>query len=65
MALVMSGGIFREESLRRYRDSSTREDVPLTIRTRTLVALWAVVVLLMAAGVVFALVLRTRMGGGA
>ena len=61
----MSGGVFREESLRRYRDSSRREDVPLTIRTGTLVALWAVVVLLLVAAGAFALLLWARMGGGA
>ncbi|MEV7009124.1 hypothetical protein [Streptosporangium sp. NPDC051022] len=65
MALVLSGGIYREESLRRYRDPSRREDIQMVIRTRTLVALWAVVVLLLAAGIAFALLLRGQMGGGA
>ncbi|MEV8635145.1 hypothetical protein AB0395_26155 [Streptosporangium sp. NPDC051023] len=65
MALVVSGGIYREESLRRYRNSARREDVPLTVRTGTLVALWAVVVLLLAAGIAFALLLWGQMGAGA
>lgn len=64
-APVMSGGVFREESLRRYRDSAKHEDVPLVIRTGTLVALWAVVALLLAAGGLFALLLAARTGGGA
>ncbi|MFD0891241.1 hypothetical protein ACFQ08_42405 [Streptosporangium algeriense] len=60
----MSDGIYREESLRRYRSQARREDVPLTIGTGRLVALWAVVVLLLAVAGVFALVLTERMGSG-
>ncbi|MER7210135.1 hypothetical protein [Streptosporangium sp. NPDC000239] len=64
MALVVSDGIYREESLRRYRSRARREDVPLTVGTGRLVALWAVVVLLLVTAGVFALMLSERMGGG-
>lgn len=59
----MGRAVFREESLRRHRASSERERIPLTIHTGTLVALWALVALLLAAGVAFALLLRARTGG--
>ncbi|MEV4095438.1 hypothetical protein [Streptosporangium saharense] len=65
MALVVSDGIYREESLRRYRNRARREDVPLTVGTGRLVALWAIVALLLVAGGVFALALGERLGGGA
>ncbi|MFF5205578.1 hypothetical protein [Streptosporangium sp. NPDC000396] len=65
MALVMRRGVFREEALRRYRAPSRRDRVPMMIRTGTLVGLWAVVVLLVAAAVVFAVLLRARIGGAA
>ncbi|GII05617.1 hypothetical protein [Planobispora takensis] len=65
MALVVSEGIFREESLRRHRNAARRGRTRLTIRTGTLVALWAAVVVLVALGAVFVAVLHARIGGAA
>ncbi|WP_141704153.1 hypothetical protein [Planobispora rosea] len=61
----MSRGIFREESLRRHQAGARRDRTRLTVRTGTLVALWAVVALLVAAGVVFVAALHARIGGAA